>query len=583
MPVLLRSSPAGAQPVLNRASGLTQDLRFLARLTMPVGQGWNCLASGVPVGGASNPELHYNASIGIGSVASGTAYQADDPRLGPCYSARGAGTNKGLSWPKNGGSGSDDAGGRALRLSGNTGTFVVRHAVAYLSADDIVFCHPHTDGSTWAQPYVTWAMKRHTSDYRGQLFLATSGSTSATVASASAFWDATSSDFSPLRWRTYAIVRDGDSVRFLRFAHTELGSGTVTELDETSTGAGTQDWVYRDSPECGIYLGNTKYWADNGTGFTSMAAVYDRPLGLAELAQIHATPERLWTQPAFRLPLVRPLAAGGVSGAAALAGVGSLTVVGMVSTPGVVALAGTGNLAVVGAVSTPGAVVLAGTGTLTVAATVTTPGAAALSGTGTLTAIGMVSTPGAVAMAGSGTLAVTGSVSSATQVALSGTGTLTAVGTVSTPGVVALVGSGTLAVVGTVTSGSQASLSGSGTLTVAATVTTPGAATLTGSGTLAATGMVSTPGVIAMAATGTMTVAGTVSSIVAVTLNGSGTLTVTAHVTIAGAVTLTGTGTLTATGTGTVRNWQWTVGPPRSRWATAGPRSRWTTGHPRSP
>lgn len=123
---------------------------------------------------------------------------------------------------------------------------------------------------------------------------------------------------------------------------------------------------------------------------------------------------------------------------------------------GAAALTGTGSLTVVGAHTAYAAAALTGTGSVTVAGVTTRFGAAAFVGTGSIAVSGFQTAAGAASLAGLGSLAAAGGV------VIYGTSTLTGVGSIVVSGarvqfgIAALTGLGSMIVTGTVTAAANA-------------------------------------------------------------------------------------------------------------------------------
>jgi hypothetical protein len=198
-----------------------------------------------------------------------------------------------------------------------------------------------------------------------------------------------------------------------------------------------------------------------------------------------------------------------VTGAASLAGAGSLVAAGARKVAGFAALSGNGTVAASGVRKVIGSSALVGSGSATGAGTRLTRGTANVAGNGTTTGAGTRYTPGVGALVGAGSVTATGARKAAGTAALTGNGTLTTVGTREVGGTTALVGNGTLTATGTI-------LTGTGT----------GTSALVGNGTLTATGRRIAPGNASLVATGTLVAAGTRTVRGLTSLVGAGALTV---------------------------------------------------------
>lgn len=241
-------------------------------------------------------------------------------------------------------------------------------------------------------------------------------------------------------------------------------------------------------------------------------------------------------------------AGGGVTGAAALAGIGSTTAAGVVDRNSGSTLAGTGAVTATGVVGKESGATLTGTGTVTASGVVGMVSGSTLAGTGTITATGSSIIGSAAALAGTGTITATGAVATTGAAALAGTGTVATTGVVGTAGAALLAGTGTITAAGATGAVAAAALTGTGALSAAGVVGTVSTASLTGTGTLIASGVAASASGATLAGTGQTTAAGLVGTFGGASLAGTGTVVATGVVGRASAATLAGTGTIAATG-----------------------------------
>lgn len=237
-----------------------------------------------------------------------------------------------------------------------------------------------------------------------------------------------------------------------------------------------------------------------------------------------------------------------LSGAASLAGTGTLAAAGVVTKNASASRTGTGTLSATGKTTHNATVSLHGTGTLSADPRQTHQASASLHGIGTLGATGKTTHNAHASLHGVGTVSAVGLRIKNFRASLHGIGTVAATGKTTHPGSASLHGVGTLGAVTGTTRNAHASLNGAGTLAAAGLTTRNVFASLVGTGTLVAHEL------LTHNATASLHGVGTVAALQALTLggqtslHGTGTLAATGKTTHQATASLHGTGTLMGIG-----------------------------------
>jgi len=193
-----------------------------------------------------------------------------------------------------------------------------------------------------------------------------------------------------------------------------------------------------------------------------------------------------------------------------------------------------------------GAATLAGVGSLTTSAITTLIGKATLSGAGTLIASAVATLIGKATLSGVGALAGIGRITAIGKATLSGVGTLSAAGRRILTGIATLSGTGVLSAAGSFLRFGQATLSGIGLLSGKGALIAIGKATLSGVGSLVAIGRRIFTGKVALTGAGSLASKGITTLIGKVTLAGIGNLSAIGRRIFTGKAVLAGVGTLVA-------------------------------------
>jgi hypothetical protein len=163
-----------------------------------------------------------------------------------------------------------------------------------------------------------------------------------------------------------------------------------------------------------------------------------------------------------------------------------------------------------GGATVSGAAALAGSGTLGAAGSATVFAAAAVSAAGTLGGVGTNTAVAASALAGSGALAATALCTAFAAGSLAGGGTLTTAGLQTSTGAASLSGTGTLGAAGARATFGAAALTAAGALAAAGLNLPSVAANLSATGALAADGIQTIRAAAGLAAAGTLTATGAI-------------------------------------------------------------------------
>jgi hypothetical protein len=247
-------------------------------------------------------------------------------------------------------------------------------------------------------------------------------------------------------------------------------------------------------------------------------------------------------------------AAKSAAGVAALSGGGTSTATGEVSTAeaksGTVLLSGAGAVASLGTKGAEGAVSGTGAGALAVAAQRTSAGAVSLSGVGALASSGAKSGTGTTTLSGRGAAVAAGQHQASGALLLSGAGAASVTSLRGARGTFPLSGAGAVSATGQRASYGAGTVVGNGAFTASVRKTGAGTLVGTGGGTATTVGYRGATVSVSLSGAGASSTVGTKAARGAATLSGAGTANATASIipTLTGAVTLSGGGTVVPLG-----------------------------------